>query len=165
MGMVAYLAPLTAGQLDELRGEPDSIQELLFPEENTYAPPKGSIDLDKAWHGIHWLLTGDAWGGEPPLAWTIVGGEDIGDDMGYGPARVVTPEQVRQVAAALANFDDAALARNYDPVAMDAQQIYPTIWTRDGEEGLAYLQHYFRILARFYADAAKRGDAVLQWIS
>lgn len=164
MGMSAYLAPIAANQVEALRADPDGVQQFLFPNEDTYAPPEGSVDLDKAWHGIHWLLTRTAWGGDPPLAWAIVGGEDIGDDMGYGPARVVTPEQVREVAAALASLDDAGLAQRYDPEAMQAQQIYPTVWTRDGEEALGYLQHYFHVLARFYADAAQRGDAVLQWI-
>ena len=31
------------------------------------------IDIDKAWHGIHYLLTGTAWGGDPPASWVIFG--------------------------------------------------------------------------------------------
>ena len=30
---------------------------------------------------------------------------------------------------------------------------------------MSYLLPYFRSLKRFYADAATRGDAVLQWIA
>src|SRR5512147_1898048 len=26
-----------------------------------------TTDIDKAWHGIHYLLTKTAWGGDPPL--------------------------------------------------------------------------------------------------
>ena len=159
MSMIAGLAPISAAKLEALSGDPESILDESYPNS------KSSIDLDKAWHGIHWLLTGDAWGGEPPLALAIVGGEDIGPDLGYGPARFVTPSGVQAVAAALAGLTDEDLSSRYDPQAMDAQQIYPTVWERDGKEGLDYLVHYFRILARFYADAAQRGDAVLQWIS
>src|ERR1700761_9537434 len=108
MGMRAALAPISADELAALRQDPDSILNAPYPTSER------SIDLDKAWHGIHWLLTGDSWGGEAPLALAIVGGEDIGPDLGYGPARVVTPEQAQAVAAALSDLTDEELARRYD---------------------------------------------------
>ena len=157
MGMIAGLVPIPAAKLDALRQHPESIVD------ETYPRSKDSIDLDKAWHGIHWLLTGETWGGEEPLGLAIIGGEDIGPDLGYGPACFVTPSDVQAVAAALADLTEEELARRYDPPAMDAQHIYPTLWERDGPEGLNYLVHYFRVLVRFYADAARNGDAVLQW--
>ena len=165
MGMRAGLASLSAAQAEALREAPDDVEAIVFTQDRS--AKQRQVDLDKAWHGIHWLLTGDAWAGEPPLAWAILGGEAISDDddMEYGPARVVKPEQVREVAAALAALDDDALARRYDPAAMDAQQIYPGIWTRDGQAALDYLRYYFHILARFYSEAAERGDAALQWIA
>ncbi|MCK9684846.1 YfbM family protein [Scleromatobacter humisilvae] len=166
MGMIACLAPLTAEQLETLRGDPDSLQEFIFPDEDTYAPPKGSIDLDKSWHGMHYLLTGTADGGEGPLGLPIIGGEELGEDMGVGPARFLTPQQVGEVSAALSGLAEAALAARYDPQDMDAQQIYPSgIWERDGAQGLDYVLHYYRKLVAFYAGAAQRGDAVLLWIA
>jgi hypothetical protein len=46
------------------------------------------LGVDKAWHGIHVLLTGTAWEGSFPLNFTVSGGKEIGDvDVGYGPAR------------------------------------------------------------------------------
>lgn len=163
MSMIAGLAPLSPSQLDALRADPDGAGALCYPEDAT--AHARNIDLDKAWHGIHFLLTSQAWDkGDGPQGLAILGGEDIGDDQGYGPARVVTPPQVAAVAAALSTLTDEELARRYDPQAMDDQQIYPTIWTRDGDEGLAYLLHHFHALERFYAEAAARGDAVLQWI-
>ena len=39
--------------------------------------------LDKAWHGIHYLLTGSAWEGELPLGFICQGGSAVGDiDLG-----------------------------------------------------------------------------------
>jgi len=101
----------------------------------------------------------------PTPALAIVGGEAIGPDLGHGPARSVTPSDARAVAAALASLTDGEPARRYSPQAMDAQHIYPTIWERDGQAGLDYLFHCSHVLTRFYADAARSGDAVLQWIS
>src|SRR5687767_14577361 len=46
-------------------------------------------DLDKAWHGIHYLLTGTAAEGGKPLDFLVSGGREVGNvDIGYGPARV-----------------------------------------------------------------------------
>ena len=163
MGMIAGLAPISAAQLQALREAPESVGDFVHTQDEARRARR--IDLDKAWHGLHYLLTGKAWGGEKPASLAIVGGEDIGDDQGYGPARFVTPEQVGQVAAALASLSDETLAQRYDVAAMDKLQIYPGTWERDGQESFDYLRHNFRALARFYADAAQRGDAVLQWIS
>jgi hypothetical protein len=166
MGMIACLAPLTADQLDRLRGDPDHLQDVLFPDENTYAPPKGSIDLDKSWHAMHYLLTGTAGEAEGAQAAAILGGEELGPDMGVGPARFLTQRQVQDVSIALSGVTEATLAARYDPRDMDAQRIYPGgIWERDGPQGLEYVLHYFRKLVPFYADAARRGDAVLLWIA
>src|SRR5579872_4450187 len=30
-----------------------------------------AIDIDKAWHGIHYLLTGTAWAGSAPLSFIV----------------------------------------------------------------------------------------------
>ena len=35
-----------------------------------------------SYHGIHFLLNDDAWGGEEPLRFVIMGR----DDIGYGPS-------------------------------------------------------------------------------
>ena len=163
MSMIAGLAPITPAQLEAVQADPDAATAFCHPQDA--AQRARNIDLDKAWHGIHFLLTGKAWDkGGQAQGLAILGGQDIGPDQGYGPARFVTPPQVADVAAALATLDDAELARRYDVQAMEQQQIYPGMWERDGDEGLEYLQHYFKHLQRFYADAAGRGDAVLQWI-
>jgi len=163
MSMIAGLASIPPDRLEALQAAPDTLDEIVFAQDEQER--ERQIDLDKAWHGIHFLLTGKAWGGEGPLAWAVVGGHEIGDDIGYGPARFLTPEQVGQVAAALAAVTGDEFARRYDPAAMEKQQIYPGIWEREGDEGLAWLRHYLPVLGRFYADAAGRGDAVLLWLS
>ena len=57
------------------------------------ADDEGSVaDLDKAWHGLHYLFTGTDEGGNSPLDFLAVGGEEIGTiEVGYGPARALEP--------------------------------------------------------------------------
>ncbi|ANM30387.1 hypothetical protein ABI59_13605 [Acidobacteria bacterium Mor1] len=89
-------------------------------------------DLDKAWHGIHYLLTGTDWGGTGAAAFIINGGQQVGDiDVGYGPARVFTAAEVRGIRDALHAVDDQTLRDRFNPTEMMALEIYPTIWDRD----------------------------------
>ena len=165
MGMVACLTSLSSETLGELQKNPDLVEEYLFPDDSDSEPPN-YIELDKAWHGIHYLLTGQADGGELPQALAVVGGEEFGPQVGYGPARFLTPPQVQSVAVALAKLSAESLASRFDPSDMEAKQIYPdVIWVRDGQEALDYVLDNYQQLKTFYSDAAERGDAVIQWLS
>src|SRR6185312_399033 len=62
------------------------------------------LDIHKSWHGLHWLLCQEPWDGPEPLKHAVLGGQEIGEDMGYGPARLVDATTVRAVAEALANI-------------------------------------------------------------
>lgn len=85
-------------------------------------------DLDKAWHGIHFLLTGTAWGGTPRLNFILAGGHEVaGVEVGYGTARAFSAAEVRAIAEALAPLDVDALRTRFDPAAMMQLDIYPEI--------------------------------------
>ena len=160
MGMSIFFAPVSAAKLEQLRRDPDAIEAFLYPDDDD--EPEGGIDVDKAWHGLHYLLTGTSDGGEPPLSLAILGGEEFGEDLGMGPPRFLTPDQVREVAAALEAMSEDELRQRYDPQDMQDKQIYPDIiWVRDGDEALDYLMGNFGPLVEFYTDAAARGDAVI----
>jgi hypothetical protein len=45
--------------------------------------PESDLDLDKSWHGIHYLLTGTAWEIDEGAGTAILGGEEIGEDTGH----------------------------------------------------------------------------------
>lgn len=119
-----------------------------------------TIDLDKAWHGIHFMLTGTAWEGEPPLNFPMHGGTVIGEvEVGYGSARGMTAAEVRTVAGALAGIDEAFMRARFDPAQMTRLDIYPGIWDRDPTEddSLGYCLEYFGALRAFVMRAAERG--------
>lgn len=123
-------------------------------------------DLDKAWHGIHYLLTGRAEGGAPPLDFLLDGGVAVEGGGEYG-ARLFTAAQTAEIAAALAPIDEAALRARFDPDAMTRQKVYPAIWDRDpGEDdALGYCIDYFVELRKFVADAAARGFGLVVSLS
>ena len=51
-----------------------------------------SVDLDKVWHGLHWLLVRS----DAPIDEAVFGGEELGDDLGYGPSRLLSAERSRR---------------------------------------------------------------------
>jgi hypothetical protein len=125
------------------------------------------IDLDKAWHGIHYLLTGTAWEGAEPLNFIVCGGKEVGDvDVGYGPARVFSSREVEKIADALGALDRNALRERFDPKEMMSLEIYPEIWDRDPVEDdtLGYCIEYYDDLHRFLTDAAGNSMGIALYI-
>jgi hypothetical protein len=146
----------------QLLAQPQTIEEFI-DEERT------RTDLDKAWHGIHWLLTGSAHGGKEPLCYLLAGGEQVGKvDVGYGPARALTSKQVESWNAALSQISQEELAGRFDPAAMLKADIYPEIWDRsinEEEDTLEYLLQYYISLRDFVAAARKEGSGLLVYLS
>ena len=109
-------------------------------------------DLDKAWHGIHYLLTGTAWAGSPPLNFLVDGGQTAGDiDVGYGPARLYTSVETQQIQTTLSALTDGELQSRFQPDEMMSFEIYPAIWNRPRAEDdtLGYLVEYIAVLRQY----------------
>ena len=165
MGMIGCFASVSTETLDHLRQEPDAIEDFLYPDDGDSEPPN-CVDVDKAWHGIHYLLTGQADGGPHPLGLAVFGGEEFGPEVGYGPARFLSPSQVAEVAEALSTLSVDALGQRFNPEDMEAKKIYPdVIWVRDRQDAFEYLLENYQQLVVLYRDAAARGDGMLQWLS
>ena len=125
-------------------------------------------DLDKSWHGIHYLLTGKADESGTSLEFLVAGGESVGDeDVGYGPPRVFTSAATRAIAAALASVTDEDLRSRFAPDAMMTAEIYPEIWDRDpkDDDTLGYLMEYVAILREAMTTVTSRGHGLLVVLS
>jgi hypothetical protein len=121
------------------------------------------LDIHKSWHGLHWLLCQEPWDGPEPLKHAVLGGQEIGEDMGYGPARLVDATTVRAVAEALAGIGHDTLEQRYNPKAMAAAQIY-AFDAEDADWRDAFLDAFDRV-KQLFADAANRGHSVLVWLT
>jgi len=165
MSMVLIGHRLSADELQAVLEDPTVVTSLIFgdlDDDDDADMPDPDLDLDKSWHGIHFLLTGTGWEvGEGAAGAAILGGDDIGEDNGYGPARLLRPETVRAVADALDALTIETLRARFDPHAMAAAEIYPDGWTGEADEFDAFLAPHFAELHRFYRTAAENGEAVL----
>ncbi len=130
MGMIGNLRPASDSEIEQLLGTPTNVTRFLYGAD---ADRRERVVLNKAWHAIHFLLTGSRLGGEEPLNFLVSEGTPVGEvDVGYGPARVLTSAQVRSLATALASLGPADLARRVDLRQLDEEAIYPGNWQRDG---------------------------------
>jgi hypothetical protein len=119
-------------------------------------------DVDKAWQAIHYLLTGAAEPTDSLLGFLYSGGATIRNtDVGYGEPRAYTSTEVVSIATALSALDRDTLHGRYKPIEMDKQDVYPQIWTRDGEEGFDYIWQHFEGLRSFLAEAQCRTQGLL----
>lgn len=163
--MVGFFASIDAETQDKIRNDPSLMEDFLYPDDGD-GEPEHSMDVDKAWHGIHFMLTGQSGGGEGPLALAVLGGEEVGEEMGYGPARFLSPEQVQTVVSALEKLTVEVFQKGFKPAEMSAAEIYPdVIWERDGQDALDYVSEYFQQLVVFYRETAARGEGAVLWLA
>jgi hypothetical protein len=176
MGMYCTLTQIAEDELQRIRSDPAAIPPLLRRKEATPPPPTsqatplGSSDrptptvrlvsLEKMWQALHFLLTGEPFGGTPPLSLAILGGHPL-DEQEEGSNIVLEPSEVEAVATALSGLKHEDLDRRFEPAQFAAAGIYPGVWDEDRGELLAELTGYFDELVAFYRDAARCGSAVL----
>lgn len=126
----------------------------------------GFLDIQRAWHAIHFLLTGDAdidAAMSAPPGKAVMGGTETDWEASVGTARYMMPDEVVEVAAALEEITDAELRESYQPEAFQREEIYPG---GDWEAAdLEPLLDTFHKLQEFYRAAAKAGNAMILALS
>jgi Domain of unknown function (DUF1877) len=97
MGMYCGLYKLSPSEVDKHLKDSELITDLIDsePTDDSY------LNLEKAWHGLHYLLTGSTDGGPLPLSFIFAGGQDVGPDLGYGPARLLSAKFVKELDSSL----------------------------------------------------------------
>lgn len=140
---------------DELRSmDPESFVAWLED-----ADGRISFDVDKAWHAVHFTLTGDAWNQHGPMGKVVLGGEPFGEDMGYGPSRWLPPDAVAIASRELAELTPSGFAQRLDFAAMAQHDIYPSIWERDPdvEQLVEFVVAGYEEIRDRFAEAAAAG--------
>ena len=163
--MIMYLLRISKQELESYIDKPD-----LFLENRV--DDAYSMDIDKAWGGILYLLTGKAFASGTPedevdsLNRIFFSAQFFDEDMdvGYGPAHYLTPEQVAGIHRKIASLTEADLKARYNPEAMcEEEELYPSLdWN---EEDFEYLYSHFQALQSFFATAASRGEAIITFLS
>lgn len=146
------------GFLAPVFGRADNKKAISLPKLDLEEWEGTSQDIDKAWHGIHYLLTKTAWKGDPPLNFLLSGGKEVPNiEVGYGTARIFNSDAVHIIHDAISMIDVEYLKSRFDPKDMINNKIYPSIWDRDPleDDTLGYCLEYFEVLKQFIADSSR----------
>jgi hypothetical protein len=165
MSMIANLLRVTPAQLEEFQNDPSKLEDRIYQE--VEEEDSGFKDIDKSWDGILFLLTGQNFAhAAGPFVSVFLSGQLIAEaqDLGYGPAHYLLPEQVVEMNELLQNVDAEDLKKNFDPAKMTAAEVYPGIW-EEGDEAFDYLMDGFATLKTMYAQAAKNGEAMVTFLN
>lgn len=131
----------------------------------TDAPLEGvgqHLALHKDWNLLHFALTGASGEAPGPAGDVILGGDEVGEDLGYGPARVLMPEKVATVAAFLGELGPAGIMKRFDPRRVP-EDVYGADFARERATRES-LRVRAEGVCRFYREAAEQGQAVLLWL-
>jgi len=158
MGMRVHVRAVRAADLPQMRAnglDPSSTSRNQVP----------SAHLEKAWHGLHYLLTGSSGESGVPLGFLLEGGREVGEDLGYGSPRLFEPGEVQSLNSVLAPITDDELWSRFDADAMEAEGVYPGIWDEDEEELREEYVTYFQELKKVVAQASSGGMGMLVSLS
>jgi len=102
---------------------------------------------------VHYLLCGKAEPGTDLASQAIMGGTEVGEDLGYGPARYFEADKVADIARELSRPNlEAEMTARFDPAQMANLGIYPGQF--DATDDRQWLMDAFRQLRQFYVDAS-----------
>jgi len=118
------------------------------------------LGIAKAWHGLHFILAGTIWDATEPPGNVVFGGAAIGEDIGYGPARFMSPSEVIQTADALSRTAIEKLRESYDPQAFAAAELY-AVDLDDPQELDAILDNFTKVKDYFMAAAQNERGMLL----
>jgi hypothetical protein len=161
--MIGNIRPASDAEIERLLAHPAEVTRFLYGADSG---GRERLSLDRAWHAIHFALTGSRLGGDEPLNFLASEGTAVGEvDVGYGPARVLRSEQVRAIAAALASISPADIAARLSLERLDQEAIYPGYWQRNGNGVVEHVVASYRDMRELLSRLAERGLGLVLYIN
>ena len=121
------------------------------------------LNLEKWWHSVHYLLTGEIGpvGGARGLLLTA--GRELGEDMGYGRARLHSPTEAKEFSRFLETQDLANLQARMS--LEDMGHLYPRRLSEDDLDNLRdNVGCEFVRLQDYVHKICDRGNGLLIWV-
>jgi hypothetical protein len=145
-------------RLDEARGRLAGI-----------GPFEQALDLEKSWHMLHYLVTGHTDASNAPGD-ALLTGEPLGEDLGYGPARLHDETETREFGRFLETLDLARLQDRVNFQEMTRLGVYsmPMGGSPDAQyesELRAEVRRYFPLLRDYVVKMSQKQDGLLIWLS
>jgi Domain of unknown function (DUF1877) len=160
------MAPLqTSPLMEEARASNQEARKQTM----AIGPFERALSLEKSWHILHYLFTGHSGVASAPGDYLLTG-ESLGEDVGYGPARLHEPAAARAFSAFLQALDEVRLHSRINLAEMDRLHVYGTPRVAgaiaDPETGLREeIGFYFPRLRDYVGAMSSKGSGLLIWLS
>ena len=164
MGMITTFLRTSDIELEEYKRD-SSLLENRVHQDTTEDDPH-LIDIEKAWDGIIFLLTGQNFQeASDELLRVVFSGQilDEEQDLGYGPAFYLYPFEVKYYNEKISSITTEELKTKFLPNKMTAIGVYPDIW--QDEDAFEYLVENFKALQSFYKAAAENHQAIISFLN
>jgi len=158
MGMTANLVRVSKEKLAEMQADPSLVGALVMDVIQGRVDAASRLDLYKSWNALDVLLNDGECGAE---ADAVMGGTAIGEDLGFGPARMLDDHEVTKVSDALANITRSDFEKRFDVEKM--QDIY-AFHAEDAEDEWPVLSELFDEMKTFYATAAEQSCGMILYL-
>jgi len=124
-----------------------------------------TLDIDKSWQVIHFLLCDEIDDGEPPLGNVIPMRDDNGLDveMDYG-AFAITPKEALDAYNAIKDIGKDELRQKYDFESLLKNEIYPVVDDEDANDFFDYMYANFKSIQAFYQMASENHYGIIFYI-
>lgn len=157
MSIDGYCARLSPADLGRALADPEVARELT--DRLSGAADDRRHEVGPYWDGIAFLLRRRAF----PVD-LVHGGTELpgAPDLGFGPPRYLTPDQVRCAVDAFDTISPDTLADGLTGAELTAAGVHPLgFWARDGSLDSAV--GAYQDLARFLRTAARYRHAIVFW--
>ncbi len=172
MSMIFHFLSLDEETVSQLKNLILDVETFLYDQDGDGSYEQGendlSLDIDKSWEIIHFALTGKTMGdGETAdsiLEKVIMGGKEIGKEMGYGAARLLEIEEVKEIAKELNKisvdkFIEICEGRNFSNTQLYAFD------EDDLEAEIEGASEYFDQIREYYLEAASHNEFMLLYLN
>ncbi|NJJ34650.1 YfbM family protein [Clostridioides difficile] len=162
MGMIGCYIRISEENVLKLQQAEDNLQGLVFgdmDEDNT-------ISIDKAWHAIHFTLTGCPFGGEDDNIFSklVMSGNVFMEIDGEPPAMLITTDDVKKLSEAMDSLEEQKFREKFNISEMLENNIYPVMDDENEEEFFDYVWANLIELKKFIEEAANERQAVIFYI-
>jgi hypothetical protein len=187
MSMLGMVGQISDSDIDKLSEEPKRVEQLLnngtyFEQKQSFwktlfskqvkpvyswTPDAGNrtCDMDKAWHLLHFVFTGNAEGGNAPENFIMAGGQEIGEDFGYGPTRFFRANATEDIGRFVAKLTDQDVRSRLDNERLKGQDLYPIYDGELAEEEQTWILEELVKLKDFFQQTIKERKGFYVYIS
>ena len=147
MSMLCLIGQISDADINKLFEDPKRVEQLLndgeFFEEKkqsffkalfskaakpvyNWKPDAADLkcELDKSWHVLHFILSDSSTGGEFPGNFIMTGGAEVGEDYGYGPIRVFTSSELKQIASFIETISEQNVKSKLNMATLKGNDLY-----------------------------------------